>query len=473
MPSPQELYRLVGAWVQALGVTPHPTARAALAALVAALLTHQSLRPSALMRALPSPRAVPARQRYKRVQRAWTRPWLSSAGLTPALVRAGVALGVALATRPVGPGAAGALGPPVVHLALDSVRCGRWGVFTAGVVWRGRALPVGWAVLPYPWPRGQFTPAVVGLLRRVGAAWPAGVPAHLVADRAFPSRALFGALRALGWGWTVRLRARSWVSGPGQPAGGQPARALLARGRRGGWTTVPAAFGRGGAAVAGQVVVGRGLVVLPAHQRTAGSLGPRGRQAARRRQHLARKYPGRPDYGARAAATDPWVLLFTSHPGPGARRAAPGGYRRRWAIEGSYRDAQGGWDGQHGWDLAAVLARARARAAAHVDRVAGLWALGALLQTWVGHAASQPAAPAAVRAVVAQWTTTGRLSVWAHGHFALHDRSGRLHAWLTATLTAGAAHVAAARAVRPPPGPAAVLPFPPRPPAPAHPRRAA
>jgi hypothetical protein len=72
MPSPQELYRLVGAWVQALGVTPHPTARAALAALVAALLTHQSLRPSALMRALPSPRAVPARQRYKRVQRAWT-----------------------------------------------------------------------------------------------------------------------------------------------------------------------------------------------------------------------------------------------------------------------------------------------------------------------------------------------------------------------------------------------------------------
>src|SRR5690242_4300841 len=113
MPSPLELYPLVVAWLQALEITPHPTALVALAELVAALLAHQSLRPSALMRALLSPVAVPAAQRYKRVRRSWDRPWLTPTWLTPWLVRAALAL----------------LAPPTgwtVHLALDSVRCGPW-----------------------------------------------------------------------------------------------------------------------------------------------------------------------------------------------------------------------------------------------------------------------------------------------------------------------------------------------------------
>src|SRR2546429_74207 len=84
----------------------------------------------------------------------------------------------------------GALVPPDrdgrTHLALDSVRCGPWEVFTLGVAWHGRVLVVGWAVLPYPWPKGQFTPTVCRLVRQVAAAWPADRPAHLVADRAFP-----------------------------------------------------------------------------------------------------------------------------------------------------------------------------------------------------------------------------------------------------------------------------------------------
>jgi hypothetical protein len=67
-----------------------------------------------------------------------------------------------------------------------------------------------------------------------------------------------------------------------------------------------------------------------------------------------------------------------------------------------------------------------------VERLVGLWALGPLLQTWVGHQAGQPTAPAAARAALGQWTTTGRLSVWARGHFALQDRSGRRRPWLAA-----------------------------------------
>ena len=117
----------------------------ALADLVTALLVHQSLRPSALMRALLSPQGVPARQRYKRVRRSWDRPWLTSAGLTPSLVRAVLTLvtvgPVALATastvagHPVPPALLGPLPGVPLHLALDSVRCGKWEVFTVGVVW--------------------------------------------------------------------------------------------------------------------------------------------------------------------------------------------------------------------------------------------------------------------------------------------------------------------------------------------------
>ena len=123
MPSSQELYPLIHAWLQALPApTPtHPAALSALAHLVTALLVGQSLRPTALMRALLSPLPVPARQRYKRVARAWSRPWLSPAWLVPRLVPAALAL--------VPPDRDG-----LTHLALDSVRCGPWEVFTLGVV---------------------------------------------------------------------------------------------------------------------------------------------------------------------------------------------------------------------------------------------------------------------------------------------------------------------------------------------------
>ena len=120
-------------------------------------------------------------------------------------------------------------------------------------------------------------------------------------------------------------------------------------------------------------------------------------------------------------------------------------YRLRWATAGSYRAAQGGWDGQHGWDLEPVLSQART--AGQVERIVGLWALGALLQTWLGSQVAH--GPDAVRAVAAQWTTTGRLSVWAQGQLAL--REPLLAAWVAQTLQAGAARVAAAPQVVPAP----------------------
>lgn len=310
MPSSAELYPLVLLWLQALDVTAQRTARPALAHLLTALRVGQSLRSTALMRALLSPCPVPARPRYKRVARAWTRRWLSPAWLTPCVVRGALAL--------VGPAPAGSPTVGLTHLALDSVRCGRWEAFPLGVVWHGRALPVGWAVLPYPWPKGQFTPLVCALVRQVAAAWPAGRPAHLVADRGFPSGPLFQTLAHVRWGWTARRRASLHVTVGGEL---QTVRARVAPARPGGWTAVAARYGGGARAVAGALVVGQGLVVLPWHQRDAGSVRHRAQQQARRRHARHASRPRRaPDAASKAGGeTDAWVVLFTSH---GAWRGA-------------------------------------------------------------------------------------------------------------------------------------------------------
>jgi hypothetical protein len=370
------------------------------------------------MRALLSPVPVPARQRYKRVRRALGRRWLSPAWLTPRLVRA-----------------ARALVPGGRLLALDSVRCGRWEVFTVGLVWHGRVLPVSWAVLPYPWPKGQFTPTVCALLEQVAAAWPVGAPApHLLADRAFPSGPLFRTLQRLGWDWTVRLRARLTLEIAGQPQRLRDRHAQSAPGR---WNWSPARYGTGRGAVAAAVVLGRGVPVVPWHQRGPASQRARERQARQRDHDLASKHARA--RRREAPATDRWLALFTTQPD---WRAAVTSYRQRWATEGTYRDGQGGWDGRHGWDLEPTVARARSRQQG--EAIVGLWALGTLVQSWVGDQVGAPTAPPGVQAVVRQWTTTGRLSVWARGRLAWHEPSGALAPWLLETVQAGAARLAAA-----------------------------
>src|ERR1700736_4776823 len=123
MLTPQALYLLVLPWLQGLDIASRPAALTGLTQLIVALLTAQSVRPSALMRALLSPAAGPARQRYKRVARAWDRPWLASGGLTPLLVRAALVL-----VPPERQGVRAGLH----QVALDSGRCGPWAVCTLG-----------------------------------------------------------------------------------------------------------------------------------------------------------------------------------------------------------------------------------------------------------------------------------------------------------------------------------------------------
>jgi len=414
MLSPAELYPAVYAWLQAVGAVPHAAGVASVAQLVTALVLGQSLRAASLARTMVSEPGVPARQRYRRVRRILTRRWLSSAHLTPWLVRAALML----------------VRDPVPHATMDTVRCGRWEVVTVGVVWHGRMLPVGWEVLPYPWPKGAFTPAVLRLLWRLGTAWPADRRPHLVADRGFPSLKLFRTLATLGWTWTIRLRARLTMGIDGE------ARALhdlLAASQPGVWTCRPGTYGTGRQRVAGHLVIGRGdaIPVLARHQANPGSLFHRGLQQAARRREVRDKHPGRRTTSAQQ--TVGWVLLFTTHT---TWLDACRSYARRWATEGSYRDAQGGYDGRHGWDLEPVATH---EPDPHViDTLLGLWALGSLLQSSLGDQVGRPDAPPLVHQVRARWTTTGRLSVWMRGRFALTDQSGDLRPWLLDSLQAAA-----------------------------------
>ena len=103
----------------------------------------------------------------------------------------------------------------VLVLVLDTTRLSCWELVTVGVRIGGRVVPVGWVILPYPWPKGQFTPTVPGRLERVFACWPSARAVHLVADRGFPSLKLFRLLERsqtrLQLGYTIRLRAGDWV----------------------------------------------------------------------------------------------------------------------------------------------------------------------------------------------------------------------------------------------------------------------
>src|SRR5205814_2013752 len=138
---------------------------------------------------------------------------------------------------------------------MDTVRTGGWESITIGVVWRGRVVPVAWEVLPYPWPKGRFTPTVVQLLWRLSTSWPVERRPHLVADRGFPSLKLFRALEQLGWGWTIRLRAKLTMGIDGEP---HALADLIAASRPGVWTCRAATYGTGSQRVAGQLVMGRG-----------------------------------------------------------------------------------------------------------------------------------------------------------------------------------------------------------------------
>ena len=396
-------YPLVMSLLQVLVAGQHASGVRASGGLVWALLQAQSLHVADLARALPDLRARGARQAMRRVRRHLGGAALSSAVLSPLVIQA--------ALRLAEPGA--------VTLILDSTRCRSWEIFTLGGRLGGRVLPVAWSVLPYPWPRNQFTPTVVALITRTLSSWPPSRSVHLVADRGFPSRALFCCLEE--WrdrrnlGYTIRLRASDYVRDAASQA--HKVADLMTQRPATGWGQWPVSYQRRRPSAPGAtLVIGQEEIAPPPHQRGPADTRRRAARAARRAAHLRSKSQ------PAAAQTDRLWALLSTHP---TAAAAAGAYAGRFATEGTYRDYKE-------WDLAAVAAHETS--ASHLDGLLGVAALAYLLQGAIGLGAGRAHHDAA-RARQDQWSTTDRLSVFWRGRHVLHDHAFDWLPWLGSCLS--------------------------------------
>src|SRR5438128_3651317 len=178
MTTAQVGYLPVHRWVKHVLGSTHTTVVVTVAWAVLCLLVAQRATSAALARALPAEQAGSGRSCLRRVRRWWQGPALEQATISPALIR--LALTLVAGTQPVG--------------AMDTTRLGAWEVWLAGIVVAGRTLPIGWAVIPYPWPKGRFRGTTLALIQQLQQAFPAAVRWTLVADRGFPSAMLFAQL---------------------------------------------------------------------------------------------------------------------------------------------------------------------------------------------------------------------------------------------------------------------------------------
>lgn len=386
------VYPLLLAVVETFFGRVHEASLFAVTDVVWAILCCQSLHPADVARALPGLQTAQARQAMRRVRRLYQRRIVRSEALTPLLLR--------VVLRLVAPGP--------VTLVLDSTRCGPWEIFSVGACFsRGRVLPLAWTILPYPWPKKQFTPTVIGLLTRLLATWPAERPLHVVADRGFPSVDLFKMLsRPTGGrqvGFTIRLRMGDYVAladGRSVAVG-----ALLDANGLVPWRSLAAVYVRNKTTgPASQLVIGREEPIYPSHQRGPGDQARRASRAAQRAAYLRRK--GQPN----AIVHDGiWALLTTET----TAAAAVTQYRKRFSTEGMYQD----W---MAWDLEMIAAREPDPTC--LDSMLGIAALTYIVQSVLGEAAGRTRDPA-LRARQHQWTTTDRLSVAWRGRQVLHDHA--------------------------------------------------
>src|SRR5436309_6595928 len=267
-------YERVQEWVKTMLGRTHATVVQTVAWAVLCVLLAQRVTPAALARALPAEQAGRARARLTRVRRWWTGPLVDQVVVSPHLIE------TALALLPSG---------QAVVVALDTTRLGPWEVWLAGIVVAGRTMPIGWAVIPYPWPKGRFRTTTLALIQRLQAAFPSGVRWRLVADRGFPSAMLFAQLRQGETDFSVRLRLSDWVTVAGVYA---MVAVHLEAGRLVVGQRTAAAMGRGRPdqpLVPGWVVVSPAVATPPKHKQNPGTARERAKRAKAHAQHRAHK----------------------------------------------------------------------------------------------------------------------------------------------------------------------------------------
>jgi hypothetical protein len=397
-------YPQVRAWVKAMLGRTHATVVHTMAWAVLCVLVAQRVTPAALARALPAEQAGRARARLTRVRRWWTGPPLDQVVVSPQLIQK-----------------ARVLLPPhqPVVVALDTTRLGPWEVWLAGIVVAGRTLPIGWAVVPYPWPKGRFRATTIALLQRLQAAFPRGVRWTLVADRGFPSAVLFAQLRHGGTGFSVRLRLSDWVTVAGVYA---MVAVHLETGRLVDGQRTAAAMGRGRPdqpRVPGWVVVSAAVAAPPKHKQNPGTARERAKRAKAHAQHRAHKQGRKtklPSVTAQRYAQT-WVLFTTAS----TVAQAVAEYAQRMSIEETFRDWHSSWGVR-----AAVVALPTE---AMVDRLIGVVCLTYSLQMCLGQRLSADQLGQQRRA---QWTVTDRVSWFWCGQRLLHDPGYDWSVWLAA-----------------------------------------
>jgi Transposase DDE domain len=397
-------YPQVREWVKVMLGRTHATVVHTIAWAVLCLLVTQRATPAALARALPADQGGRARARLTRVRRWWMGPPLDQAVVSPQLIHA------ALALLPSGQS---------VVVALDTTRLGPWEVWLAGIVVPGRTVPIGWAVIPYPWPKGRFRTTTLALVRRLQAAFPPAVPWTLVADRGFPSAVLFAQLRQGGTSFSVRLRLSDWVTVARVYA--TVAEHLAAR-RLGDGQRTAATMGRGRLdqpLVPGWVVVSTAVVAPPKHKQNPGTVRERAKRAKAHAQHRAHKQ-GRKTKPPSATAQrygQTWVLFTTA---PTVVQAAAE-YAQRMPIEETFRDWHSGWGVR-----AAVVALPTE---AMVDRLIGVVCVTYSLQMQLGQRCRVDPLGQQRRE---QWTVTDRVSWFWCGQQLFNDPGYDWSAWLAA-----------------------------------------
>ena len=397
-------YPQVCAWVKAMLGRTHATVVHTMAWAVLCVLVAQRVTPAALSRALPAEQAGRARARLTRVRRWWTGPPLDQVVVSPQLIQKALVL----------------LPPhqPVV-VALDTTRLGPWEVWLAGIVVAGRTLPIGWAVVPYPWPKGRFRATTIALIQRLQAAFPCGVRWTLVADRGFPSAVLFAQLRHGGTGFSVRLRLSDWVTVAGVYA---MVAVHLETGRVVDGQRTAAAIGHGRPdqpMVPGWVVVSAAVAAPPKHKQNPGTARERAKRAKVHAQHRAHKQGRKtklPSVTAQRYAQT-WVLFTTAS----TVAQAVAEYAQRMSIEETFRDWHSSWGVR-----AAVVALPTE---AMVDRLIGVVCLTYSLQMCLGQRLSADQLGQQRRA---QWTVTDRVSWFWCGQRLLHDPGYDWSVWLAA-----------------------------------------
>jgi hypothetical protein len=282
-------------------------------------------------------------------------------------------------------------------VALDTTRLGPWEVWLAGIVVAGRTLPIGWAVIPYPWPKGRFRVTTLALIQQLQQAFPTGVRWTLVADRGFPSAVLFAQLRQGGTAFSVRLRLGDWVMVDRVYA---PVSAHLAAGRLVVGQRTAATMGRGTVEqprVAAAIVVSAAVVTPPRHKQNPGTARERAHRAKQHAQHRKHKQ-GRKTTPPSAVAqryAQTWVLFTTAS----TVGQAVAEYAGRMSIEETYRD----W--HHHWAVRAAVVDMPTEAM--VARLIGIVCLAYTVQMHLGQRVS--ADPVGQRRR-AQWTVTDRVS---------------------------------------------------------------